>query len=156
MEGLLYVETTIPSFYHETRTTADVVSRRNWTREWWDESRSDFNLVTAPPVLQELRRTPAPKRDLALEMLNEIRLLQPLPEIDEIIVQYLAHKLMPQDASGDAAHLAFASFYSCEWLLTWNCKHLANGRKLRHIQSVNNRLGLNTPALLTPLELLER
>lgn len=150
------METTIPSFYHETRVTAAAVSRRNWTREWWDECRSDFDLVTGPPVLQELRRTPAPKRELGLEMMGEIRLLEPLPMIDEIIAQHLAHKLMPEDASGDAAHLAFASFYSCEWLLTWNCKHLANGRKLRHIQSVNNRLGLKTPALLTPLELLER
>ena len=149
------METTIPSFYHETRATAAVVSRRNWTREWWDECRSDFNLVTAPPVLQELTRTPAPKRDRALEMMCEIRLLDPLPVIDEIIAQYLVHKLMPQDAYGDAAHLAFASFYSCDYLLTWNCKHLANGRKLRHIQSVNDRLGLKTPALLTPLELLE-
>jgi predicted nucleic acid-binding protein len=156
VEGLLYVETTIPSFYHETRTTAAVISRRNWTREWWEECRSDFDLVTAPPVLQELRRTPASKRERALEMMQEIRLLDPLPVIDEIITQYLAHRLMPQDAYGDAAHLAFASFYACDYLLTWNCKHLANGRKLRHIQNVNSRLGLKTPALLTPLELLER
>lgn len=150
------METTIPSFYHETRTTAGIISRRDWTREWWDECRSDFELVTAPPVLQELRQTPVPKRERALEMLEEVRLLEPVPAVDEIISQYLAHKLMPADASGDAAHLAFASYYACEWLLTWNCKHLANGRKLRHIRSVNDHLGLKTPTLLTPLELLDR
>ena len=35
----VYIETTIPSFYHETRREAEMAARREWTREWWDNQR---------------------------------------------------------------------------------------------------------------------
>lgn len=61
---------------------------------------------------------------------------------------------MPANALGDALHLAVASFYQCHFLLTWNCKHLANANKFGHIQRINSMLGLYNPLLITPLELL--
>jgi hypothetical protein len=63
--------------------------------------------------------------------------------------------MMPQDALGDAAHLAVASLYACEYLVTWNCRHLANARKTRHIEAVNRMLGLPSPLLVTPEALME-
>ena len=61
---------------------------------------------------------------------------------------------MPADPSGDALHLAIASFYGCEFLATWNCKHLANANKFGAIARVYGKLGLAVPALVTPLELI--
>ena len=61
---------------------------------------------------------------------------------------------MPADPRGDALHLALASFYKCDFLLTWNCTHLANANKFGHIRRINVMLGLNVPLLVTPLELL--
>ena len=61
---------------------------------------------------------------------------------------------MPQDADGDALHLAIASFYGLDVLLTWNCTHLANPNKFDHIATVNNDLGLKVPLLTTPLNYL--
>jgi len=61
---------------------------------------------------------------------------------------------MPRDPGGDALHLALASYHKCEFLLTWNCKHLANANKFGQIRRVNNVLGLFVPVLSTPLELL--
>jgi hypothetical protein len=55
-----------------------------------------------------------------------------------------------------AEHLALASFHNCDMLVTWNCKHLANANKFAHIHRVNALLGLRTPALVTPLQLLEK
>ncbi len=69
---------------------------------------------------------------------------------------YLARKLMPREGLGDAAHLALASFYICDILVTWNCRHLANANKTDHVRRVNALLGLQTPLLVTPLELLEK
>lgn len=69
---------------------------------------------------------------------------------------YLRHKLMPADLLGDADQLALASIHGCDILVTWNCRHLANANKLAHIRGVNALLGFQTPALVTPLELLER
>ena len=59
------------------------------------------------------------------------------------------------DSGGDAQHLALASFQRCDILLTWNCKHLANGDKTGHIHLITNTLGLHTPQIITPLELIE-
>jgi len=144
MPPTIYVETSIPSFYFDTRRAAAIQARRNWTREWWKSIGTAQELVNAPPVIAELRRTPSPKRDQMLEFMEPIRRLEAKPKIDAIIAFYLTNKLMPKEASEDAAHLAFASFYACGWLLTWNCRHLANGNKIGHIRVVNRRLGLET------------
>ncbi len=61
---------------------------------------------------------------------------------------------MPADPSGDALHLALASYHECDFLLTWNCQHLANANKFQHIRIINVMLGLHVPSLVTPLELL--
>jgi hypothetical protein len=62
---------------------------------------------------------------------------------------------MPRSPVGDALHLALASYHRCDFLVTWNCKHLANAGKFAHIRRVNGLLGLFVPLLVTPLELLE-
>ncbi len=82
-------------------------------------------------------------------------MLEVTPAVLEIVEVYVAHKLMPRDRSGDALHLALASHHGCDILLTWNCVHLANANKARHIQRVNSLLGLPVPVLTTPLQLME-
>jgi len=77
-----------------------------------------------------------------------------LPAITEIVEAYIANHVMPNDPVGDALHLALASYHKCNFLLTWNCRHLANANKFDHIRRVNALLGLFVPSLVTPLELL--
>ncbi|MBT5020449.1 MAG: hypothetical protein HON04_17090, partial [Planctomicrobium sp.] len=72
----------------------------------------------------------------------------------EIVEAYIARMVMPNDPTGDALHLALASYHQCDFLATWNCKHLANANKFDHIRRVNGILGLTVPSLVTPLELL--
>ena len=60
---------------------------------------------------------------------------------------------MPAGPGGDALHLAVASFCKCDFLLTWNCIHLANANKFGHIRRVNGMLGLYVPAIVTPPQL---
>ena len=74
--------------------------------------------------------------------------------IAEIVQAYIEHRVMPADPGGDAMHLALASYHKCEFLVTWNCQHLANANKFGHIRRVNTMLGLFVPALVTPLELI--
>jgi len=152
----VYVETTIPSFYFEVRSEPEAVARRTWTREWWDErGRIDFDLVSSQAVIDELSRGSFPGRDDALRLMKDVELLPVVGEIEEIVQVYLAHYLMPRDALGDALHLAVASYHGCDYLLTWNCKHLANANKYRHMRRINAMLDLATPNVVTPLELLQ-
>jgi predicted nucleic acid-binding protein len=150
----VYIETTIPSFYYEIRTEPDHVARRQWTREWWDDHRTDFEVLTSEPVLDELEKGLFPQKNDALALIQALPLLDVDAAIVDILQAHVQHHVMPVDPAGDALHLALASFHKCDFLLTWNCQHLANANKFAHIRRVNERLGLFVPALVTPLELL--
>jgi len=155
MATLLYVETTIPSFYTETREDEEIRVRRNWTREWWHSSKPETQLVTSAVVIEELQLIPdVARRKEALSLVHSLEQLEHTAEIGEIVAVYLQHKLMPADLLGDADHLALASHHGCDILATWNCRHLANANKMAHIRRVNALLGLKTPLIVTPLELL--
>lgn len=86
--------------------------------------------------------------------MNSLELIPIIEEIEEIVSVYVSHSLMPKDALGDALHLALASYYGCDYLLTWNCRQLANANKYRHMRRINAMLDLVTPIMVTPLQLL--
>lgn len=156
MNQLIYVETSIPSFYFETRPEMEMQVRRQWTHEWWERAKWQDALFTSAVVITELMETPdAQKLQQMLDLLAPIPRLPYADEIDTIVEIYLSHKLMPVDSGGDAHHLALASFHRCDRLVTWNCKHIANPNKTDHIRMVNSSLGLHMPQLLTPFEILE-
>jgi predicted nucleic acid-binding protein len=148
----VYIETTIPSAYFEERTAPEMVWRRDVTRRWWVAAGERYELVTSPVVREELERGPLEARAAWLTLIDDIRELEIEAQIPGIVSAYLKSKLMPP---GDAHHLAFASLYACEYLLTWNFRHLANPNKSVHIEWVNRRLGLFVPRILAPSDLLE-
>ena len=154
MKPKIYIETSIPSFYHEIRTEPEMVARRDWTRQFWDEFSGNYSLVTSIAVLDELNRGEHPNKSKCLELIEDIPLVLVEPEITAIVQAYIQRKVMPDNPVGDALHLALASFHKCDFLLTWNCKHLANANKFGHIRRINALLNLYNPSLVTPLELL--
>lgn len=154
LKSTVYIETSVFSFYHDDRPSADVVAMRGWTRQWWEWKRFDYDLVTSTAVLVELDRGVFPQRPQALAMAQELPAISLDDGIEDIVNVYIKHKIMPADPVGDPLHLALASLHKCDYLLTWNCKHLANANKFGHIHRVNALLGLFTPILTTPLELI--
>ena len=152
--AIYYIETTIPSFYYEVRTEPDMIARRDWTRKWFEATVNTDRIVTSSAVLSELENGDFPGRDEAIKMLEDIELLTIDSAVAEIVDAYTKHKLMPKDPFGDALHLALASYHRCDFLVTWNCQHLANAKKFRHIRRLNGILGLFVPELVTPMELL--
>ena len=152
--AIYYIETTIPSFYHEARTEPDMIARRDWTRKWFDSAVKTDRIVSSTAVLSELENGDFPSRELAVKLLDDLELLSIGSAVAEIVDAYMKHKLMPQDPFGDALHLALASYHRCDFLVTWNCQHLANAKKFGHIRRLNGILGLFVPELVTPMELL--
>jgi len=150
----VYIESTIPSFYFETRTARIVQTWRDFTRQWWDTHRHNYKLVTSRFVLRELAETPSPKSTQCLDLVIEAEILNEPPGLRKVIQYYMANMVMPKDAMGDAAHLAMASMHGLDFLVTWNCRHLANANKARHISTVNARLKLTSPVITTPVMLL--
>ena len=154
MKPRIYVETSIPSFYHETRTEPEMVAKRIWTRQWWDGRRVEYEVVTSEAVLDELSGGDYPTRDQALSLVSSLPVLPVEPPIAETVEVYIAHQVMPQDPLGDALHLALASYHRCDFLLTWNCMHIANAAVREKIEAVCRTAGFQSPVNCTPLELL--
>ncbi len=150
----VYIETSIFSFYHDQRTSPAVEAMRDWTHKWWDLKRNEYEIVTSTAVLAELDTGTMPHRHKAFEMASELPAISVDPGIEEVVNVYIQHKLMPNDPVGDALHLALASMHKCDYLLTWNCNHLANANKFGHIHRINALLDIYTPILTTPLELM--
>ena len=154
MRQRVYIETTIPSFYHEVRAEPEMVARRKWTRDWWDRHSRRYEKVTSIPVIEELEEGSHPRKAAVLQLVSALPILPVEDVIEEIVDAYIRQYVMPNDPRGDAIHLALASHHRCHFLLTWNCEHLANANKFEHIRHVNTLLGLHVPMLVTPLELL--
>ncbi|NOY59710.1 MAG: type II toxin-antitoxin system VapC family toxin, partial [Calditrichaeota bacterium] len=108
----------------------------------------------SPAVIDEINSAEYPKKTKVLSLISQLPLVPVEYDVMEIVQAYIRHKVMPKDPVGDALHLALASYHKCDFLLTWNCKHLANANKFNHIRHVNVMLGLFVPLLVTPLELL--
>lgn len=151
----IYLETTVISFYFNVRSEPEMVARENWTRRWFDAALSGLDeLVTSLAVESELSAGEFPNKADMLALASRFPLLDVNDAVIEAVQAYIAHRVMPNNPGGDAFHLAIASFHRCDFLVTWNCQHIANANKFGHIRRVNGMLGLGNPALVTPLELL--
>src|SRR5205814_7269722 len=104
----VYVETTVPSFYHEVRTEPHIVARREWTRQWWESAPERYELLISAAVLDEIGAGVPERIAERLELVQSLPILPVEPPIVEIVQAYLNHKVMPADPAGDALHLALA------------------------------------------------
>jgi len=151
MKKTVYIETTIPSYYFNERKS--IRTFVEITKQWWQNERLNYDIWIFEEVLDELNAGNYPNKGQVLEFSIHLPILPPDKSIVEVAQIYLDNYLMPQVLKGDAIHLACASFYKMDFLLTWNCNHLANANKRQHLRRINTRLNLSTPDIVTPLEL---
>lgn len=142
---LVYVETTIPSFYYDFRDSPIVAERREITRNWWADAADRYKLVTSSVVLDELARGMSERVPLRLGLLQSVRTVPHVPQVAGIVQTYLLHKLMPAKPPEDALHPALASWHGCDFIVTWNCRHLANPNKATHIPPDQYAAGVTRP-----------
>ena len=147
----VYLDTTIPSYLFDNRES--IKMHIDITREWWDNERSNFDIWASDETVNEITAGNYPRKNEMLDFVSQIPLLAFENQIIDVAKIYLDNYLMPNVLKGDALHLAYASFYKIDFLLTWNCNHLANANKRKHIRIINTRLNLPTPEIITPLEL---
>lgn len=151
MKKSVYLDSTIISFYYDERPAS--LHRQQITVDWRETQRKYYDNYTSFFVIKEVGNPVYPNWEKASALVKQIPVLENTPEIRGIVKVYLENKLMPADDTGDSAHLAIASYYSVDFLLTWNCIHLANANKAEHIHQINMRLGLFTPDVVTPEQL---
>lgn len=153
MKEKVYLDSTVPSYYFDERDSLKTFTEV--TKKWWSEMSGYYDLYISDAVLQELNNGSYPRKDEIIRLVSTIPLLPPVSDLEQIIEFYIANYVMPRSLVGDALHLAYASYFDIQYLLTWNCNHLANANKRKHIRVINARLGLSTPEIVTPLELFK-
>ena len=151
----LYLESTIISYLaaHPSRDLI-VAAHQQITHEWWGRARSRFSNYISQAVMDEISIGDPDAASRRLALVAGLPILALTEEVEFLAKEYL-HKLgLPRGAELDVVHLACAVFFEVDYLLTWNCAHLANGLVIKRLQKVNATLGRPTPIIATPEELL--
>jgi hypothetical protein len=155
MKPRLYLETTIPS-YLTARPSRDLVvaGHQEITREWWEDRAARFRLYISQLVIDEASAgDPAAARQ-RLKVLQELPLLDITPETAELASSILATGKIPRKAATDAAHIAIAAIHGMDFLITWNCIHIANAAIAKALASICRQHGCECPVICTPEELM--
>ncbi|OQB38683.1 MAG: hypothetical protein BWY09_01265 [Candidatus Hydrogenedentes bacterium ADurb.Bin179] len=152
----LYVETSIVSYLRQPLSNQLIAAARQMlTRRWWEDQRHGYELVISQYVIDEVADG---DQHLALERLETLKglpLLELAPEVDIIAEEIMTRSILPPKAQLDALHIALAAYHRIDYLLTWNCKHIANARILPKIHQVLNDLDYWIPLICTPEEMLD-
>jgi hypothetical protein len=131
-----------------------VAAHQQTTQVWWGNRRSEFECFISQGVIDEVSvgdPGEVPKRLAIIANMSALEVTEDSEAIAQVI---LASGVLPPNAIRDAAHVAVATCHAIDYLLTWNCKHLANAQIVRRIESVCGRLGYRIPSICTPEELM--
>jgi hypothetical protein len=155
MKPKAYLETTIVS-YLAAAPSRDIViaGHQQITREWW-ERRDRFELFVSEVVVEEATRGDAAVAARRAALLSGIPVLDLAPEVHELANRLILVRAVPAKALVDAVHIAVAAVNQVDYLLSWNCRHIANAAVRGKIDQACRAAGLLAPVICTPEELTE-
>jgi predicted nucleic acid-binding protein len=150
----VYIETTIPSFLTARPSNNLILAgKQEVTRLWWENRKDKYHLCVSQYVLDEASKGDKDAAKKRMEVIEKIELL----EIDEEVILLtrviMNSGLIPAKADTDAGHIAIAARYGIDYLITWNCTHIANAEILSRINYVVFEAGFILPTICTPDEL---
>jgi hypothetical protein len=156
MAERVYIETTVVS-YLTARPNRDVVitGHQQVTHEWWDTRREDYELCVSQLVLGEAAAGDSRAAQERLAVLQPMTVLETTAAALDLAKELIRAGALPAKAADDALHIAVAATHAVPYLLTWNCRHLANATMRPMIESVCAAKGLKAPIICTPEELME-
>jgi len=155
MRPTVYVETNIIS-YLAAHPSRDLVTaaRQQITHSWWRERRPDFMVFASQVVLDEAAAGDPHAAGRRMQLLEGMPLLDLTPEVADLAAALILRLPLPQRAGADAAHIAVAARHGVNFLLTWNCAHIANAELRPRIERICREQGYSVPVLCTPDELM--
>lgn len=156
MKPKIYIETSIPS-YLTAKPSSDVrvTANREITLEWWEVRRSYFELYISEFVIAEISRGDPEAAKRRLETITDISELEATEEVRVLGKALISEGPIPAKAEIDAYHIAISAVNGMDYLLTWNCAHIANAVMRAKIELVCRHHGYEPPIICTPQELME-
>ncbi|HEX4954287.1 MAG TPA: type II toxin-antitoxin system VapC family toxin [Thermoanaerobaculia bacterium] len=156
MQLNVYLESSFVS-YLAAWPSRDLLTASNQerTHTWWRRERPKYECCVSELVLREITAgdTEAATRRLAL--VQDLPLLKTDEEVDTLTEVLLRERIVPGSAIRDAGHIALAAFHGIHFLLTWNCRHIANATIRRSLEAALSARGYRCPIICTPTELME-
>jgi len=128
-------------------------ARQQLTREWWDVERRNYDLSISQIVLDEAAAGDAEAAQRRMAVIDTLPLLDLTFEVDGLAEAIMQSGLLPASASRDAVHIAVTAVHQVHFLLTWNCRHIANATIFRDLQYVIMSAGYDVHAICTPKKL---
>lgn len=155
MNPIVYLETTIISLI-TGRMPRDLISaaHQQETLAWWDSQRHQYTLVSSEYVIEEIEQGDPKAAQRRLSLIQNIPLLATNDQTAQLAAALIADNALPQKAMLDALHVAIATVNGVDFLLTWNCKHIANAHTRPMIERCCRHYGYEPPIICTPTELL--
>lgn len=151
----VYIETSIVSYLRQRPSSKVVMAARQLlTSRWWDTERTNYQLVVSQYVLDEASAGDPTLAAERVKALAGIPLLPNAPQITRIANEIMTRAILPPKAQVDALHIATVAHHRIQYLLTWNCKHIANAKILPRIHQVLTDAGVPIQVICTPEELL--
>jgi hypothetical protein len=151
----VYIETSIVSYLRQKPSGHVVTAARQLlTHRWWDQERQNYELVVSQYVVDEASAGDPSLAAERLEAIEGMPLLPDAPEIPHIAQKIMSLGVLPPKAQVDALHIAAVAHHRIQYLLTWNCKHIANAKILPSIHYLLGELGISIPIICTPEEML--
>ncbi len=151
----VYLETSVVS-YLAALPSRDVVIAGNQqvTRDWWAR-RNRFELFVSDAVLEEARRGDGDAARRRLGFLDGVPVLAIHPDAERLAGSFLSAAALPSKAAIDAVHVGLAAVHGMDFLVTWNCTHIANAIIRPQLEVLCWRAGYRPPVICTPFELLD-
>ena len=147
----VYLDTSIPSYLvGRVNTQREIERRQRITEVWWRQYRHRSALFVSEEVKDEARAGDATLAQRRLDLLIGIDSLDDSPESNELASALIDRRVLPVTAKIDAKHIAIAATHSMQYLLTWNCKHMANPFNAQRIVQTCELLGFRSPKICTP------
>lgn len=156
MKSSVYIETSIIS-YLTARLSNDlrVAANQKTTIEWWENRRLDFDLFVSEFVITEAGFGDPVIAKKRLEIIADLSELLVDDSAKMLVKILISQKAIPLKAEIDAYHIAVAAVNGIDYLLTWNCKHIANALMRPRIETICRQQGFEPPTICTPQELME-
>jgi predicted nucleic acid-binding protein len=156
MKSKVYLETTIISYLTAWRSPQLVMAaHQESTRSWWDDERHSFDIYISEAVVQEASLGDPSAAQKRMEVLRDLAELQITDEARLLAKELVEKTPLPKTARVDALHIATATVHGMDYLLTWNCRHIANAVMRKSLAAICEAAGYEIPVICTPLELIE-
>lgn len=151
----VYLETTFISYLVALPSRDLIVAaHQHATQEWWANRRGEFEACVSQVVIDEASAGDPAEVQKRLAIIAGLPALEITQGAEALTQAIIAAGILPPQAVRDAAHVAVAAVHGIDYLLTWNCKHLANAQIARRIALVCEKLGHRMPTICTPEELM--